>query len=211
MIVGFDLWGTLVKGSPNFHEAKRTLIKQYFTISPNVFLEAMDNTKKVINPYMAMSGQQPTRYEILNVLQHNLGFEYSNENIRKSLFEFYEDYNKLYTIFPFEPFSNDTLEYYNKIRSKHKIAIVSNTMFIRHESLQPYVEQLFGPSIFIGSSSREYCKPDRNVFNSKLSYFIGDTPETDGEYAESVGAQFIQINTNDQTIEHAYDIINSNR
>lgn len=205
--IGFDLWGTLVEANPLFKERKQDLFKKHFPYSPSVNFEGeMLSIKTDLNNIINDSGWQPSDELIINLIATRFGT--SGDKATRFLL----DYQRLAIVYApllILPTTKQILE--NLAKKDYELHIISNTMFIKGDALREHLHflgigQLFKSMRF--SDSVKYAKPDIRIFSSqKLDYFVGDNAHVDGTYAKKIGARFIQINTNDKTIEDAYDII----
>lgn len=208
MVVGFDLWGTLIESSPLFKQAKRVLYKKYFPkVSANGFDMALERVKKQYDEMAENYGFQPDSELLIKSLLFNLGLDIELEDIGRA---FYEDYQELVSIFPPIPIK-DSQKIIKQLSPRvDAIHIVSNTMMLKGSTIEPIIEELF-PQInkFYFSSTRGYSKPSTKITpsNFSLDYFVGDNPNVDGVYASKIGAKYIQINSNNKTIKDAYNII----
>lgn len=212
MKIGFDLWGTLIRSNPLFQVAKRTLWQQHFPqISSELFLEAQRKVKSDLDKLTELTGYQSDSSTRRNLLIHYLGQNINDSDLQRMLSRFLTDYENLFKLFPPLSWSDETLEFYEKIskEEKNKIIIVSNTVFTSHSSLKPVIDPVFYYDEFVTSDVMRISKPSKGIWDNKLDYFIGDNPTTDGGYAKAIGAEFIQINTNNKTIKDAYDHIKS--
>lgn len=209
MNIGFDLWGTLIKGSPSFQLAKQLLLKEYFPQIPvGKFILAQERVKRELDRLTEQSGYQSTSGVRIRLLLKYIGLDFNNNDIHAKMELFFKDYQEIFKIFKPLLWSKETEDYYNQICDiVSNVYIVSNTLFIKQDALEYFIEDYFSYNGFYTSDSQNFAKPYRMIFNSSLDYFIGDNPKTDGVYAKSVGAKFIQINSNNKTIKDAYEII----
>lgn len=217
MVVGFDLWNTLIKSNPLFAEAKKLLFEQYFPeYDPGDFIEAQKETKKDLDRLAEMTGYQSDLLMRQKMLMHYLSMDINNLDLKRSMYDFLNKYDDLFRLFPPIPYSNSTREWYEQIRDilpidnkGSKVVIISNTMFQGHGTLKNCVNDLFYYDDFITSDVMGQSKPSKDIYPLKIDLFVGDNPITDGGYAKAVGAEFFQINTNNKTIKDVYEHIKS--
>lgn len=208
MRIGFDLWGTLIEANPLFKERKKDLFQKHFSDITDVdFEKEMLSIKMELNNIINDSGWQPTEDIIMNLISTRFGAA------KSKVYHFMEDYQRLAIIYGPLLIAENTYEILENLR-RHELHIVSNTMFIQGNALREHLNEMGIGELFtymFFSNTRGHSKPDRRIGDySKYDYFIGDNLKVDGTYARRVGAEFIQINSNDKTLEDAYNIITSN-
>lgn len=214
MVIGIDLWGTLIKSSPLFKQAKKLLLfKQYFNISPTICEEALEDSKEQLNSFITQTGLAPSEDIRMALFLNKLEVPAYNKDFNTS---FSEDYQKLAKLFPPEIYSKDTAQYLEKLAELGKLVLVSNTLYITGETLKIIIRgnnldlyKYFDDFYF--SSEELNSKPSPYICNKKLDYMIGDNHVVDGTFATNVGARFLQINSNDKTLKDAYEYIKSNK
>lgn len=211
MVVGFDLWGTLIKSSPLFAEAKKTLFKKHFPCSVEDCEQAMSDTKKEFDLMASNYGFQPDSDFLMKAfLSKMVGVDTYDKKLADA---FWLDYQNLAMIFLPDYFSSETKEYYNKITSeKVDIVAVSNTLFLGRAVMEKYLLKMFpimGSYYF--SCDAGFAKPDPRIVRYKMDLFVGNDPVTDAGYAKNNGIQFLQINSNNKTIKDVYEHIVNNK
>lgn len=211
--ISLDLWGTLIKSTPTFKHEKFNLIKKYFSgCSLEEIAIAFEDTKRELNCIIESTGWQPTQEIIWKHLFSKLDGGHPLHHLDRM--HIIDEYQFLFCKYPPEIYSYLTGEFLIKLNKIGNLHISSNTMFATGNSMKcslPFNEKLFTMMHF----SDEYpnvAKPHSSMFRSpycQLHYHIGDNPRTDGWGAENAGVIPIIINSNDKTIEDAYNIIAS--
>lgn len=207
MQIGFDLWGTLIKANPEFKERKRDLFIRHFpTTSINHCEEVMLGIKTELNNIIEDSGWQPPKEIIISLLATRL------YQTKHSVENFLEDYQRLAIVYPPLFISDLTDDILFEISCKHSLIIVSNTMFIEGRTLRTILNNTSIGDYFSEmrfSDIESLSKPNRRILPSsdKLDYFIGDNLKTDGKFAETKKAEFIQINSTQKTLVDVHNII----
>jgi putative hydrolase of the HAD superfamily len=205
MKIGFDLWGTLLEANPLFKERKKDLFNKHFPYLPSVNFEGeMYSIKTDLNRIIEDSGWQPNDSIIHNMIATRFG-----TTIDK-VYHFMLDYQKLAIIYAPLLILPTTKQVLENLYKSNELHIVSNTMFIKGESLREHLNYLGIADYFSSmrfSDIEKNAKPDRKICNQKFDYFVGDNLHVDGTYAKNINAKFIQINSNDKTLYDAYNII----
>lgn len=212
MVIGFDLWGTLVKSNPLFKDAKQLLFNKHFpSIDSKKFLEVQKRVSERLDHLTELAGFQSTLLLRRNLIISYLDLDVNNKEVVRSMNGFLQDYELLFTLFPPLVYDLNTLEVFEQLnKDGHKTRIVSNTVFIGHKPLKQIVDRYFMYDDFTTSDIAGISKPLKGICDTEMDFFIGDNPVTDGGYAKAIGAEFFQINTNNKTIKDAYEYIKSN-
>lgn len=213
LVVSIDLWGTLIKSSPLFVDAKVELTQKYLGTNKNRehILRCFADTKKQWNDIIEHTGIQPQQEDIFKLL-------YSKVNGGYDDFSFINDYIKEYqhlavNIIP-DIYSDETIHYLEKISMQCVyLNLSSNTMMINSNSLNSILDDLEIDIYFDRlkySDELKVSKPNKQMYgNSK--FHIGDNILTDGLGARLAGSIPFIINSNDKTIKDAYNFIVQNK
>lgn len=203
--VSIDLWGTLIKSSPTFSEAKLKLTRKYFVGESGHFSKCYVDTKKELNAIIESTGWQP---------EQNLIFQhlFSKLEPQAILFPFIDDFIDEYQALAIEHqpilYSEETKEYLEKLSEKFTLNLSSNTLFIDSNSLRKIMEDLDIKKYFRYLNFSDYtkqAKPKAGMFNSH--FHIGDNVRTDYYGAKAAGRIPFLINSTDQTIKDAYNFV----
>jgi putative hydrolase of the HAD superfamily len=215
----FDLWNTLIKGNPVFSRERAKYIKNYFNLTKNSVEEIMfsfTETSRKYNKLNELSGLHVDAKILYADALNHFGIEIYNDEI--TLLE--TKINELFLMYPPKLYSDDTLEILTLLKKKKKgLLIVSNTGFIRGETLFKVINSLF-PKIFVScifSDEVGYSKPHKNIFSKAqkvTSYIpslysvekdkiihIGDSFTADINGATQYCIDCFQINSNEKTIK----------
>jgi len=209
MIVSIDCWGTLLKGSPTFNQAKIQLVKKYFNeIYSDVSIQsAFDITKMRLNDIIENSGGiQPTSNQIFTFLFSKLMGYYTKW---RYLPDFIKEYQELALTHPPVIYSSDTKQVFENISKIAHIVISSNTMFVSGETLKQVLMNMgLGKLVttFHFSDEMGVAKPNKLMYFGS-DFHIGDNYTTDLTGATLAGSKGILIHSNNKTIRDAYDII----
>lgn len=205
MIISIDLWGTLIKGSPYFSDAKVALTKLYFDKDTEFILKCYSDSKKELNNLIELSGFQPSNEEIFRFLMSKLNGSYYSGDV----LEFMKEYQKLAINLSPQLYSLETLKYMEKFKYEAALYLSSNTMLISGTSLEVILDKLgllpyFSKLYF--SDKQKCAKPNKLMYGSS-NWHIGDNIRTDEIGAICAGSKSIIINSNNKTIKDAYNII----
>lgn len=206
LVISIDLWGTLIKSSPLFVEAKIALTKKYFPKPQEHILWSYDIVKKQLNCIIEDSGMQPSEITIFNLLFTKINGGYDSFTF---LTKFIHEYQGLAVEFAPEIYSEETVEYLFKLSQIGKLYLSSNTLFINGSSLKKILDKnkmsyLFEKFYF--SDEIGVSKPDKRMFGNS-DFHIGDNPLTDWVGADTARSIPFIINSNTKTIKDAYDFI----
>lgn len=211
MKISIDCWGTLLKGSPTFSAAKIELVKKYFPGHTDRFITyCFSEAKKTFNDIIENSGGcQPSTDSIFTYLLSKLNMGYSEFPFLK---DFISAYQSLALEHPPLPYSETTVPVIRCLSKKHKLIISSNTMFITGDTLQESLDNAMAAcfTAYRFSDHMRVAKPHKFMYGAS-DWHIGDNPVTDSVGAFSAGIKSIIINSNDKTIEDAYNIINQRK
>jgi len=206
-IVSIDLWGTLIRSSPEFVEAKVALTNRYFkNLSSDFVLECFKQTKNQLNNIIENTGWQPKETEIFTLLLTKLNQCYSEFDF---LEDFIEDYQNLSKKITPQLYSDETKKYLSLLSKSNVLNLSSNTMMINGSSLKVVLDKLeisqYFSKLFF-SDQVGYSKPNPIMY-ANSNFHIGDNPVTDGVGAGIAKSKPIIINSNKITIKDAYNII----
>ena len=206
-VVSVDLWGTLIKSSPKFVDAKVALTKKYFKyLNENYILECFKQTKNQLNNIIENTGWQPNEEVIFKLLFTKLNSGYEDFTFLK---DFINDYQNLAIEITPSLYSNDTSKYLKLLSQENFLQLSSNTMLINGNSLEKVLDKLelieyFDRLYF--SDQLGFSKPNSIMYGNS-DFHIGDNILTDGIGAEIAHSSPIIINSNKQTIKDAFNII----
>lgn len=202
MRISVDLWGTLIKSSPQFHKAKIDLVAEYFKIGESKTIDSFSFVKKFLNSIIEREGYQPEKSDILNFLCRN--FDPAG-NFEGSYQDFYEDYQELAIKYPPVPWDSDTMTCLYLLSKDHELVLSSNTLLINGDSLTKILHDN-GISVFFDKMnfSDQMCcaKPNAKMYDSSEIH-IGDNPITDGVGAVNAGCKSIIVNSNGISLREA--------
>lgn len=204
-VISIDLWGTLIKSSPQFSEAKILLTKKYFNVSGEFITECYQSVKKQFNDIIEITGMQPVSVSIFKLLFYRLGGVGSDEELLRFIYS----YQDIAIKFPPLLYSDETKEYLAKLSEHGNLILSSNTMLISGHSLQHIMNGLgilkyFQKTNF--SDQLGVAKPSKEMYSGS-HYHIGDNPLTDGRGAKLAGSIPVIINSSKKTIKDAYNFI----
>jgi FMN phosphatase YigB (HAD superfamily) len=169
--------------------------------------KCFNDTKKLFNDIIENSGGcQPTVGQVFTYLFSKFNGGYHKFDF---LSEFIEEYQHLaYQDGP-TIYSEETLEYIEKLAKEGNLVISSNTMFIRGEVLLDMISRtgltkFFKEALF--SDQLQVAKPHKKMYHGS-QFHIGDNEITDIIGANNAGSCGILINSNTKTIRDAYNFI----
>lgn len=207
MLISIDLWGTLIKSSPSFVDAKLNLFKKYFDAKDEFILECFKQTKKELNNIIESTGIQPQDKFIFQLLFTKINGSYKFSN---NIYEIIRDYQELVIENPPLIYSDETIEYLQKLSEIGTLILSSNTLFIKGSTLALTLNKKYNIFSHFSkikfSDSVGYSKPDAAMYGGS-NIHIGDNNITDGIGATLAGSKPIIINSNQLTIKDAYNII----
>jgi len=222
-VVSFDLWGTLIKGSPTFGNVKHYLIQKHF---PELDLPTKNQvlgdfyvknqwaaTKYRLNELVEQTGFQPTQKFMLSVLLSQINGQKFVDFTKIKQQAFFNDYFMLCKQHLPEVYSEDTIPVLNQIIADgHELIVTSNTMFLPGPRLLRILEDDLGfPKMKYRFSDIYQCsKPTPAIFKD-IDFHFGDNAITDLKGSIDAGCKSILINSNDKTIKDAYNFIVQNR
>ena len=210
MIISLDLWGTLIKSSPNFKVVKANFVREFFNVnySDEEVEKAFYQTKLHFNSIIEVTGWQPNTEQILRVLFSNLGINY-NRFTDKQAISFYRMYQELAINNPPIIYSNDTIQgLRDLVQEGNTLKLSSNTMFINGESLKIILKSLglVYCTFHYFSDMMGYAKPHPGMYTTS-NFHIGDNVLTDKYGPEKLGIPSFIINSNDKTLTDAVNYI----
>lgn len=210
MIITIDCWGTLLKASSTFKNTKVELVKEYFpSLKDNTehIQKCFNDTKKLFNDVIENSGGcQPTIEQVFTYLFSKLNFGYYK-------FDFINEFIEKYQMLAFTDgptiYSEETLEYIEKLSKNAKLVVSSNTMFICGDVLLDFLSRtglakFFKETLF--SDQLQVAKPHKKMYYNS-QFHIGDNELTDVIGANNAGSCGILINSNKKSIKDAYNFI----
>lgn len=206
LVISIDLWGTLIKSSPSFVDAKVALTKQYFPGETEFILKCYSETKKQLNDLIEHTGFQPSAELMFTLLFSKLSGNYSKTDF---LYAFAQEYQHLAIKLTPQLYSEETLEYVTKLSKLGNLYLSSNTMLIKGRTLETILQKLGLASKFSQfyfSDQVGHSKPHKAMYGYS-NWHIGDNTLTDDIGAFCVGSKPIIINSNSKTIKDAYNII----
>lgn len=209
MRISIDCWGTLLKSSPTFSTEKIELVNRYtsFVYSDKYISECFLLTKKTFNDIIENSGGcQP---HIENIFIYFFTKLYGNYISLNFIKEFIHDYQQLAIRSSPILYSDETIDVIKKMSLHHELIISSNTMLISGNTLEICLNNVGLGKYFTHfnfSDRMGLAKPNKAMYSSS-DYHIGDNTLTDSKGAEIAGSKPIIINSNENTIQDAYNII----
>lgn len=209
-VISIDLWGTLIKGSPLFHQKKIELLREFFPgVNSNTIIEAFAKTKKELNNIIEATGWQPEQELMFRMLVSNIQVGF-NKNQVVFVDELADRYQELAKKFPPLFYSDETKKYLKLLAKKNELVLSSNTLLLDHFTIYSILKNsLKIDGLFVKmnlSGHLGFGKPRPEMYeNSK--WHIGDNSITDGRGAVSANSIPITINTTNLTIKDAYEII----
>jgi len=204
--VSIDLWGTLIKSSPQFVSAKYELVSRYFPKATEAEIRnGFASAKDKLNAIIELTGWQPSKSFIYDVLLKSI-----DPSFNDLYTYFYFDYRGLALKHTPDIYSDETIEYLEKMKEEgFDLILSSNTMLIEGSYMLAIITKLHLHKYFdvINFSDIEgYSKPNPAMY-SDSQFHIGDNPVTDGLGAKRAGSTPIIINSTPLTIKDAYDFI----
>ncbi len=209
MKISIDVWGTLLKSSPNFLIEKRELVNKHtpFVSADKTIDECFLLTKKIFNDIVENSGGlQPHIESIFTYFFTKLNNGYGSFPF---LYDFINDYQQLAIASSPVPYSDETLGVIEKLSKEHELVISSNTMLITGDTLEVCLQNIGLGKYFTHfnfSDIMGLAKPNKAMY-SNSDYHIGDNELTDFKGAAMAGSKPILINSNYKTILDAHNII----
>lgn len=209
MKISIDVWGTLLKSSPNFFTEKKELVKKHtpFIVADKSIDESFSLTKKVFNEVIENSGGcQPKIEHIFCYFFSLLNGGYSSFSF---LNDFIHEYQQLAIVSSPIPYSDETISVIEMLSKEHELVVSSNTMLIAGSTLEICLSNAGLGKYFTSfnfSDRMGLAKPNKAMYGNS-DYHIGDNYITDfkgADYAKSIP---ILINSNSKTILDAYNII----
>lgn len=211
--VSVDLWGTLIKSSPYFVNAKSNLIRRFLNGHLTDFeIERIYRiTKLQLNEVIEVTGWQPSQDAIFQLLLCNLSKR--KEIAFPWIGEFMHKYQELALNFKPKLYDDNTFRALDLLSEKCELVLSSNTMFVEGATLKKILEEMGLAEYFtkmLFSSEVGFSKPHRSMYDGS-DYHIGDNTLTDYIGAAHAGSKGILINNHDkQTLHDAYYIITQN-
>jgi len=198
----FDLWGTLIKGSPNYKEKRADLIRTYKKeLTSDEINLAFNNIKKSFDENVEKFGISYNSTYLYSVILKELGLDdYLAKDIKircESLFV--ENYPKLYC--------EDIPDILYQLSKKYELHLISNTLLIDGICLRSIMHKLKIFNYFKSftfSDEAGVSKPNYEIFkiaHQKILYpkenimHIGDNYNTDEEGAKRYGFNFCGVNS----------------
>ncbi len=206
--ISIDLWGTLVKSSPLFRNAKNELVKQYFSDLTDEDIENdFKKTKKQLNDIIVATGWQPELEIIYNLLYSNLS---NNKLAYNKQLNFETEYQLLSLQYPSLIYSDKTLLYLKKFSTQFNVILSCNTMFLTGDTIKMLLKKIgifeyFNDFKF--SNELKCAKPNKLLYGDS-DYHIGNYYKTDFEAPTDYRIKSILINGKyPDDIETAYNFI----
>jgi len=214
--ITFDLWGTLIKGSPDYKEARAKYIQEH---CENHTIEDINSTiMRIKASYDDAIEKHGIHYNSLVIYQtiinelgiHQLLDGFGLRGVCHNLFMKHPPY--LY--------SNDTLEVLESLSKQVPLVLISNTVLIDGGILKPVINGLGIGKYFkrmIFSSDVNMSKPNTLIF--KIAHemicerkehilHVGDNPITDVKGAMDYGFKARRINSTNHGIKSIEYLLN---
>lgn len=210
--VSIDLWGTLIKSSPSFSKAKVELAKKHFGGNPEIISQAYAETKKDFNTIIESTGWQPDQ----NLMFSHLVSKATNGSFRHifDIEKFINAYQELAMIHHPVIYSDETIEYLEKMSKYFQLILSSNTLLIDGGTLREILQEKIPIAKYFEylnfSSHTKEAKPSKGMY-SNSKFHIGDNLRTDYCGAIVAGSIPYIINSNNKTIKDAYNFLIQNR
>jgi FMN phosphatase YigB (HAD superfamily) len=212
-ITNINLWGTLIKGNPQFNKAKleltRKFIDKYVSYSVQEIEISFKDTKKYLNNIIESTGWMPEQKVMFKFLFFNICNERQIPNIE----EYINDYQELALLHKPLIYSDETIEYLEKLSIITDLHLSSNTLLIESNTIIKILESYDMLKYFKQlnfSDQVGVSKPNRRMYGN-ANFHIGDNIITDFEEPFKFKIRSYLINNKDwtkgQTIKNAYEFI----
>lgn len=209
--VTLDLWGTLLKSSPYFVQAKYNLTRKFVKtpLTDNEIGNAHAQTKLQLNKIIEVTGWQPTQDAIFQMFFYHLGETNGGIPTLPWLGDFMYQYQELAMKFKPKLYDDNTFRALELLHAEFDLVLSSNTMFLDGKTLEKVLNEkgileYFKKTLF--SSETGFSKPNRIMYDGS-DFHIGDNIITDGVGANAAGSQGIIVNSNNRTLHDAYNLI----
>lgn len=208
--ISIDCWGTLIKSSPAFVEAKNEMIEKLFDVSGIWIDECFRNSKQQLNNIIEITGWQPDIILSFRLLLSKINACQVEESV---LISFIQNYQMLALQNSPIMYSEETVYYVKKLQELGELYISSNTIFVKGMVLEKALEENCIHDCFSGfafSDTMGVSKPHKDMYRGS-DFHIGDNKRTDFDGALAAGSKPYIINSTQKTIADAYNFIKENR
>jgi FMN phosphatase YigB (HAD superfamily) len=216
--ISIDFWGTIAKSHPFYKKARALYWYENWGKSKGAALETVEEIVRDTEKWWDFShdttGRQIRRHQAFSLILWKLGWrELQDESVYRQISD---DLDSIFSRFPVEFFDENTRDCLFRLAENFNLVIVSNTAFISGKLVTRWLEDngvsnLF--SDFVYSDETGFPKP--NVEGCRMisppDFHVGDNLFSDGEFARRIGAEFVQINSNDKSIKDAVEFLNGKR
>ncbi len=219
----FDLWLTLIKSNPNFKKERALFFHKNFNSKKKNIEEVEKSFRQVdiicnsINEKTGKNIDADEMYLMVIYLINDSSDIFSDINLE---YLYQEMENMVFNFLPII-YSNETPALLNRIKQTQKstIGILSNTAFIKGQTLRKVLEklqiaqyfdfQLYSDEVGISKPNKSFfdimiqtviSKHTQNAISMNEIIHIGDNPKADIEGGLMAGISVFQINSNNYTI-----------
>ena len=215
--ITFDLWGTLIKGSPEYKEARAKYIQEH---CENHSIEEINKTivdiKRSYDDAIEKHGIHYTSLVIYQTIINELGIHQLLDG-----FGLRGVCHNLFIKYPPKLYSEDTLKSLENLSKQVPLVLISNTVLIDGGILRPVIETLgigkyFKAMIF--SSDVHMSKPNPLIYKKAHEMIcqrkehilhVGDNLITDYNGATEYGFKAKRINTSRHNIKTIEFLLNN--
>lgn len=214
--ISFDLWGTLIKSSPSFKEARAQWLNHNSGVDVNTINDTIYNIKHSFDQNVSKFGiHYSSDFLFRTVIK-----ELSIKNVQPDQFKFVS--NRLFVEHGAQLFDKNTEPCIKKLAQHFDLHIISNTLMVDGTIIRIFLNkigllQYFKSTTF--SSDIGKSKPNKIIFkcaHQKMDLMkesiihIGDNPICDIKGAESYGFKSCLINNQESILEISKELINGN-
>lgn len=226
--ISFDLWGTLIKSNPKFKsERAKYIFEKYNENKTLTVIESIIREVDLACNFANESfGKNIDSEEMYGLVLYKI-FDGNSIVNKIDIKEMYKNIEELFFTFPPDFFSTDTFFILNEIKKKKKktMSILSNTAFVKGESLKLLLSEILKISncfnFQIYSDELNLSKPNPEIYsilyqevlknspqlNKQSILHIGDNVLADYNGAQNFGLNAYQVNSNSKTIQDLFEVI----
>jgi putative hydrolase of the HAD superfamily len=199
--ISFDLWMTLIRSNSRFKAARDEMVFQKFNPKHKSLAEVSKIIRSVdvrCNSVAEHSGNHVSSRTMWALIFNSLKQPIEIDTLK----QVDNETQSLFKMFPPVNYDQDTLPTLQKLVKKNNLYVVSNTGFIRGDTILKTIDPEIIMLISDWNFSDEKCvaKPNRGLFFPKVDIHVGDNPIADGG-CEKLGISFFHINTNRRSIK----------
>lgn len=180
--LSLDLWLTLIRSNKAFKPARNVLFMETFNLqqSPEEVLRVFQEYDQIFNSINEKTGRNFSTSEMLYVLLSVLGKDISQIPLTE-INEFMQEAEKLFFNYPPEVLEGTVTQALQAVRSNGiSISLLSNTAFIRGETLRKLLPKLGFEGVFdfhIFSDEENFSKPSPQIFASLFNQALQIWPD----------------------------------